>query len=510
MKHFEINRHKKYYRLWEMFPGLLTWGSFIMPIILSIYAPYFMASLVIIYAIYWLAKSFVMSGHLIVGYRRYKKDISKDWLKLCQEIIPKKNHVYNKIYHIVILATYKEDLEILRHSITAIINSEYPVKEKIFFVLACEERDKENASKNAKILEKEFGNQFFEFITTMHPMHVAGEVKGKGSNITYAAKVALRHIYNHKIPTENVIVTSLDADNRVHKKYFGHLTYKYLREDDPIHKSYQPLAMFFNNIWQVPLVIRNISVGSSFWQMIESTRPYRLRNFSAHAQSLAGLIKTDFWSTRTIVEDGHQYWRSYFAFDGKYSVVPLYVPVYQDAVLSPKGYAGSFVEQYLQKKRWAWGCSDIPYVMTNIIGNKDLPFVDKWLQAFRLIEGHYSWSTTSIILACVGWMPLLLNSGFRDSVLAFNFPTIYSRILTVAMLGLIVTLVISMRLLPPMPKKSLSWSIIFEYAMSPFMLPVSNIIFSSLPSIDAQTRLMLGKYLEFRVTEKAVIEKTNI
>ena len=34
-------------------------------------------------------------------------------------------------------------------------------------------------------------------------------------------------------------------------------------------------------------------------------------------------------------------------------------------------------------------------------------------------------------------------------------------------------------------------------------LPFVGLIFSTLPALDAQTRMMAGKYLEYRVTEKA-------
>ena len=35
------------------------------------------------------------------------------------------------------------------------------------------------------------------------------------------------------------------------------------------------------------------------------------------------------------------------------------------------------------------------------------------------------------------------------------------------------------------------------------LLPLVGLLFSNLPALDAQTRLMTGRYLEYRVTEKA-------
>jgi hypothetical protein len=35
------------------------------------------------------------------------------------------------------------------------------------------------------------------------------------------------------------------------------------------------------------------------------------------------------------------------------------------------------------------------------------------------------------------------------------------------------------------------------------LIPVVGLVFSNLPALDAQTRLMAGKYLEYRVTEKS-------
>lgn len=503
MQNIEINRHQKYYRFFEILPGLVTWLAFIVPVVLSFCAPKFLAVLVIIYAVYWLLKALVMSARLIVGYRIYKNDAKKNWLKLLKK---DHNKSWQNIYHVVITATYKESFATLKYSLEEIKKSEYP-KNKIIFVLATEEKAKDIGRSNVKKLKKIFGNDFYHFAHFEHPQNISGEVVGKGPNINYAGHKILKFIQGKKISPKNVLVTTLDSDHRPHKKYFAALTYAYLSSPNRKYKSYQPIPMFFNNVWDVPIPIRSIALGSSFWQIIESTRAHRLRNFASHAQPLDALLETGFWSTKTIVEDGHQFWRSYFRFDGNHKVVSINVPIYQDAVLSPYGYIKTFKEQYFQKKRWSWGCSDIPYVAVNSIKDKLIPWSEKTIQFLRLFEGHISWSTTSIILFFAGWLPLILNPGFRETLVAFNFPYVYSRILTIAMIGMIVTLTISTLMLPPRPKKSFNWSIVLEWIITPFMLPFSNIFFSSVPAVHAQTLLMIGKYMDvFHLTEKKAVK----
>jgi len=224
MKDIEINRKKKYYRLFEILPGFFTWATFALAVIFSIYYPVFIASLIIVYALVWLVRAFIMSARLVVAYKEFKRDVVIDWNKKCLQKFPDR---LNKIYHLAILATYKEEIDTVRHSIRAIAETNYSL-DKIIFVLAIEERDKENARKIANALKQEFLGKFKKFIITEHPQDIIGEVKGKGGNITYAAKESLKFISEAKIPTENVIVTTLDADNRVHKEYFACLSYKYL------------------------------------------------------------------------------------------------------------------------------------------------------------------------------------------------------------------------------------------------------------------------------------------
>ena len=87
-------------------------------------------------------------------------------------------------------------------------------------------------------------------------------------------------------------------------------------------------------------------------------RPQHLRNFASHSQPLEALEGMNYWSKRTIVEDGHQYWRSLFYFDGDYEVIPIRVPIYQDAVIA-ETFLGTLKAQFIQLRRWDYGASDV-------------------------------------------------------------------------------------------------------------------------------------------------------
>jgi hypothetical protein len=233
---------------------------------------------------------------------------------------------------------------------------------------------------------------------------------------------------------------------------------------------------------------------------METMRPHRLRNFAAHAQSLAALEAIDFWSVTTIVEDGHQYWRSFFGFDGDHVVTPIYTPIYQDAVLADT-YWRTFKVQFLQLRRWAWGASDIQFVVRKSFENQRIPWSNKLVQLGRLIESHFSQATAPLLLSFVGYLPLYLNHRFSYAALAHNLPVILSRILTLASITYVITICISLISLPPRPERYNRAKGIGMVAQW-ILLPATSIVFSSFAAINAQTRLMFGRYLEFYVTEK--------
>jgi hypothetical protein len=334
-----------------------------------------------------------------------------------------------------------------------------------------------------------------------HPL-TEGEVRGKGGNITFAARKLAQYLEKEGIDPLRVIVTTLDSDNRPHKYYLPALSYLYTMAPDPTVVSFQPVPMFTNNIWDAPAPMRVIATGNTFWNVVLSMRPHMIRNFSSHAQGMKPLIDTDFWSVRTIVEDGHQFWRTYFRYDGKHEVYPMYLPIYQDAVLSST-FRKTLRAQFVQLRRWAWGASDVAYVLeTGYFKPNKMPKLDLTFKFLRLLEGHVSWATAPLLLAFAAFIPAFLN---RDDFASNQLPIIASRIQTIALIGIAATLFLSLKLLPPKPARYKHHRTLFM-VLQWIMLPVTTIVFNALAALNSQTRLIFGWNLDkFDVTDKAVV-----
>lgn len=529
-----IGKRSKKYRFFEMLPAILSYGSIILLIILSLISPLLAAIYLIIVIMTLLIKAVGIAFHTIRGRSWLDRAQKVNWTNRLKDLEdPKqslgqidyskqkdfgfKNHLENlnlisktpenfprpsEIYNAVIIATYNESYDILKPTLKSLIGTTYD-KSNMIVVIAYEERGGETIEKTVQRLQKEFANNFYAFKVVKHPKDLENEVIGKGGNITYAGKFLKDWLNANNIEYKNVIVTTLDSDNRPHKTYFDYLTYEYIVNENRKNLSYQPVSLFLNNIWDAPAPMRVVATGNSFWNIISSMRPHTLRNFASHSQPMDALVEMNFWSTRTIVEDGHQYWRSYFYFNGNYSVVPLYVPIYQDAVLSDT-YIKTLKAQFVQLRRWAYGASDIPYVSVRIFTkDRRVPFFESTGKLFRLIDGHVTLASVSLLVAFGGWIPLLINpDAFRDPI-AHQLPDIISSIQQVAMVGLIITVFMAFKLLPPRPKRYKRHRNIFML-LQWLLMPITAIGYSSMSALYSQGRLFLGKYLDkFDVTDKA-------
>lgn len=491
------------YRVLETLPGVFVWSTFILMIVLSWLLPVWAAFFIITFDLYWLLKTIFFVFHIGLSYRRMRINLGVDWIAKLGKLksnLPFSLHHWQDVYHLVILPVFKEPYGVLRSSLESMLQSSWP-KNKMIVVLALEERGGEEDRKVAEKIRGEFGGRFFKFLVTYHPQNLEGEISGKGSNATWAAKEAKKFIDDLNISYEHVIVSSLDSDTRVYPEYFSIVAYNYLTEPDSLYASYQPIPVYHNNIWDAPAISRVVATSDTFWQMVQQSRPERLVTFSSHSMPFASLVKVGFWQTNVVSEDSRIFWQAFLSYDGSWRVVPLYYPVSMDANLS-SSLVKTSLNIYRQHRRWVWGVENIPYMLFGFLKNKKIPLKKKIFYTFDQIEGFWSLSTNSIMILLLGWLPTVVGGDkFAITVLAYNLPRITQLLMTLAMIGLAYSAIISLVLLPTRPKKKpyhWKWWLVVEW----FLIPISGTLFGAIPGVETQTRLMLGKYMGFWRTPK--------
>ena len=482
------------YRFFEMLPALLSLGTLALFVVLSIKKPGVAAYMTILFSMYWLMKTAYLSMHLRYNFHRMRHNMHIDWNERLSSVR------FDGYTHLVIIPFFDESADVLRESVRSIAYAKWDQK-NIIVVLAAEAR----ASRGKAIAETirgEFEGVFMEFAITEHPAGVPGELPGKGSNLTYAMEEMRKHVIDpRELSYERVIVSAFDSDTVVYPQYFACLTWYVCTCKKPLRTSFQPVPLYNNNIWNVPILSRVIAYSSSFWQMIQQERPEKLATFSSHAMLFAPLYEVGYWQKNVVSEDSRIFWNLFVHFDSDYRVQPMAYPVSMDANAS-SSFWGTARNIYKQHRRWTYGAENVAYILFAFVKNPVIPISQKIKFAFYQIEGFWSLATHPLILLFFGWLPLFIGGkAFNASVLSYSLPTVARSFLTLAMLGLIVSAAICMNLLPERPRgvpRHRSLTMVFQW----ILVPVTMVIFSAIPGIESQLRLLFGRYLGFWVTPK--------
>ena len=489
-------------RVLEIIPGLLVWVTFIGVIVFSLVKPLWAIFFIIAFDIYWLLRILYMLIYLLTSWHRFRRDMKVDWFSQVKDL----DKDYRQYFHLIFLPTYTEPFSIVEKPFQALINSNYDLK-KFIIVLAGEERDKEGFLQIAHQIEEKYGHNFSHFLITIHPKDIPQELPGKGSNIHYAATQARDLIDQLGLDYSKVIVSAFDIDTCVHPSYFAYLTYKYLTHPDPTHASYQPIAIYNNNIWQSNPIVRVVASSTTFWLFTDLSRSERLFTFSSHSMSFETLVKVGYWDNTIVTEDSRIFLQGLVYYQGDYQTVPMYLPVYMDTVDIGQFWR-SLKNQYKQMRRWAWGVEHFPWMVKQFWfkdgQGKKIPFLKKIYYVWNQTEGVYSWATAPIIILLAGHLPLWVASQQeRTTALFQNAPHILALLMRSSMVGLIVIAVLYTIMLPKIPK-NYKWYNYLVMILQWVLVPITLIIFGSLPAADAQTRLALGGRfrLGFWVTEK--------
>lgn len=492
-----FRRHPvKTQRALEILPGFFSWSLILFPFWGSLVFPTVVAYYVICFAVYWLYRSMNLSVLSILAHFKINASKKFDWIKDLKKNNPK---TWDSIHHIIVIPTYKEPIATLERTISALAEQSYPL-EKLHIIASFEEREGKDAQIKGKILQEKFADKFGDFWTTFHP-DIQGEIKGKSSNTCWGAKQAKKYLVDkRKLDIKKITITSEDADAIFHKHYFANLTHEFLKTDKPFNTIWQGNIVFYNNIWQVPAPIRVLASIFSVTQMYILMRKDRLVNFSTYSTSLKHVDDIGYWDTDVIPEDYRLFFKSYFAKKGDFEVEPIFLPIYSDAAEADGTWA-TYVNQYEQLKRWAWGASDDAYIIKQYVLTEGIPFWDKSIRVLKVIEDHFLWPVNWFAITVSAMLPPLLNEEFSRTILGKTLPQVISTLLTISLVSMITIFVIDAINRPPRPNKKNIFSYIFQ-PLEFLLLPIVGFFFSALPGLDAHTRLMLGKYIEYKVTEK--------
>jgi hypothetical protein len=541
-------------RLLEIVPGVVSWTLILLPVALSFRFPEVVAWFVLSFDFYWFYKALMLSGSVVVCYLRIRDVMAVDWRARTfaladlpgrrdelERLIPavqtraaelrragqseaaaggrrelarlreERREVErllarrgepipdpNRLWHVALIPTYTEPFEKLRDTVGALADADYP-RDRMMVAIITRETDEQGRENVAKLREL-FGDRFLHFFHILDPLE-PGIVVGKSSAMAYGGRWLYRELVRLGFDPQDVVVTDLDSDYRVHPQYFGYVSYTFLTDPDRYRRLYQPVPMFHNNLWDVPVPVRLVAIGATQVQMWRSLTPEKLISFSSYSVSLQTVHEVDYWATDAIPEDSRFYWKSFFRYSGAFHAIPLFIPMYGDAVRA-RSYPRTLVQQYLQIRRWAWGVTDIPYYIRNALAHSEIP---RWTRVRRLFDlwlDHINWAIAPFVILFGSNMPLLINSDFGQTTLGQNLPLYAAWLLTGAFCCLLVLIYVEEQIAPPRPA---SWGLrhrVFSWVQW-VLLPLVGLIFSNLPALDAQTRLMTGRYLEYRVTEKA-------
>lgn len=480
-------------RILEIIPGLFSWSLIAFPLMGSFFIPEVVAYFIILFNIYFFFKAAHLGINSVRSYRRIRMSEKINWYEKGKA----EKLDIDKVNHILIIPVSTEPYSILERTLKHLAGQELPTK-NIFLCIATEERSPAGEG-HAQKLKEEFGQLFGRFWITKHQL-VAGEIVGKSSNMAFAARYIQNELMKDNTNKDLLTLTSCDSDVALHPKYFSNLAYKFLKNEERYNTFWQGALVFYNNIWRVPVPVRVVNTIYSIAQIADLMRPASMFNYSTYSASWKMIEKAGFWDVDVISEDWHLFFKSFFSHNGKINLEPIFLPLLADAA-EGHNYWQSLKSLYSQNRRWAWGATDIAYAIKEFISHPRVEKQNFFFRFLRALEQHILWPVNWWLLTLGATVPPLVNESFKNTVLGHNLPVFSGLILTTSTIFMVSVITIDWLLRPPRPidyQKRYLPSNILQY----LLMPITSFLFNALPGMEAHTRLILGKRLEYRPTEK--------
>jgi len=472
-------------------PPALAWIAITSPVWAAIVAPGILGGFLVFFAAYWFWRSLEFSLGLLFGLWQLRRARRRDWLAAGEE-----TDGFSRLRHLVIVPTYRESEQILAETLTCLARQTV-APETIAVVLAFEARDPDARARAAHLTFR-FGTTFGAWLTTSHP-DLPGEVKGKSSNLAWAAQRAEDElIATGRLDARDLLVTVCDADSRLDPQYLAALGYKVLSHPHGQLHIYQPAILFYANQHRLPLLLRAVSSVFSLYSLARLAASHRLVPQSTYSLTWWAARRVNFWDADVVPEDSHMFFKVWLHLGSRVKTRAIYLPVHADAA---EGFsvAGTAVSTYQQIRRWAWGVSDVPYLVLRAMRARHIPWHLRVARMGWYIEEHLVWPSHWFLLTLGGLVPPLLNPGYAATAQAIWQSSTVSFLLTLCLPSLVLAIVADWFL-----KRRSGLGLVDSVGsvLGFVLLPLSGLALVALPALDAHTRLLFGRSLAYQVTEK--------
>jgi hypothetical protein len=488
-------------------PGGTSWFVIGLTIVGSILFPQAWLAIATVFVTYFIGRMVVTTGFSMIGERKIWLAKREDWTA-GEDIVGEFGFAPADVHHVIIIPTYKEPVEIVGRTLDALA-AQHRASERVVVVLGMEEREPDARAKAQGLIES-YGASFLHMTASIHPGNIPDEEPGKSSNEAWAGRVARAAVDELGIDPALCTITSCDADSVLDARYLAAVAKSFAAEERRHLSFWQAPLFFYNNIWQVPAPVRFTTWMQHAVQLAELSTPnFDSLPISTYTMSLELCERCGYWDPAVIPEDWHAYLNCLFETGEEISTHPIFLPTFGDAT-DGDGWRDAVKNRFEQLKRHSWGAEDVGYIYGQMMRRKSAAWRSSELFRFiQVLHDHSMRVTGWVFLTSVYILSTYYshlhwyNLGFRWAI-AQNL--MFLNVLFACGSVVMATSILMELWRCPPPDSVSKLRTALEIVFLWFMLPALGFILGMLPALDAQTRLLFGVPLGYKVTPKRFAE----
>jgi hypothetical protein len=481
-------------------PGFFAWLALVLTVVGAVVRPHMVIALAAALSAYSAFRFAVGAIANFVGLRRIRRWEAINWSAEYERLAGPGSLPRHHVHHVVIIPNYREPITVLARTLESLAKQE-DAATRMTVVLAMEAADPE-AQPNAEHLRDRYRHLFTHFYFTIHPKGLPGEMQCKSANETWAARWIKRKLVDQKgYDIGQILVTTMDADTVWHPSHFACLSTLFAVNVNRHLRFWQGPMRYHRNIWDINPTMALVHAYSSAWELAYLSAPgWKPLPMSSYSLSMRLLDGVGYWDGDVIADEWHMFIKAFFQRGGEIKLERVFLPFAGDAT-SGSGLLDSLRNRYRQSLRHAWGSKEVGFAIARMIEN---PEISRRAGLRLLVRVAHD-----IVLAGAGWVimtvgPQMVLLLYPQMVLnEWNTPVFLVLQLSLAIVSVLGAIfwLLDIRI---RPRRSRKWTFkeVLTTVVSFPLLPFLMLLVLAIPAIHAQTLLLLGMPIQFKVTRK--------